>query len=290
MIKTVLREDSRAADIHSSLFNFVKSPRPREIERRLPDDPALLLVQFHDFFAWFLGAISSELSMLAALRKRSNRPEQLPSQEIFRARRKISALRYFTWGSDFFFDYVRSVLASDLTVPDTSELEQGGSNTEEGLDEGPDIATEFETEDGPEEKSEVPSSLTHRALSDLRLITSNFQHIDLLKSGNYSFRGHEIRFRILKYPRADRNHLKPWRDVIADLFDQTTAEQVIEALSDKATVDKRFNVFLPNGPLLRFNGQAHCEAVLGCLHVLANCNSDTSWVSEGIKRCFRTEC
>lgn len=53
----------------------------------------------------------------------------------------------------------------------------------------------------------------------------------------------------------------------------------MQTLRDASANNKKFNVFHPNGPTLKFKGQAHCEAVLGCLYTLANGGGgDISWV------------
>lgn len=58
--------------------------------------------------------------------------------------------------------------------------------------------------------------------------------------------------------------------------EQEVCERVIQSLAEKPWC--RFNCFRPGVPDLVFTGQAHCEAVLGCLFSLTKRIEDHSWV------------
>lgn len=281
--------NANAKEKHSALFTFVDSKWPPGTKLRSPEDPALFLAQFHELFNWFLGVLSKELSDLVRLRKQRNPPEKLSSRDISVARRNIEVLGYFAWASDFFMVYIRAILnsiegtrqvvfdAEETGVPgekiSSSERDMDGEEEEDGLD----IATEFETDKKPQAGA---SGLlfVDPFMSQLRLITSNTQHLSFLRGSQHKFKGLRMKFRILKYPRSDKK-LKPWREVITSLFSAEIAQRVIETLCEKGKEKSEFKFFLPDGPALHFKGQAHCEAVLGCLYTLANDGGDASWVS-----------
>lgn len=270
----ILNPNGRA--MNSTLFEMVTNQRPTGTGLRLANDPDQLLSMFHAFVNWLISEVRKVISHLNKLRAAPTRPESLPVKDISTLLSNLNVLRYFSWKSEFFVGYITAMLDTGVNPVDMGKSAGHGEGVQE-FPEGEgelDIATEFDTEESP---TTSPSNV-HRCISELRLITSNLQHIVHLQDIGPSLKRQPIRFQILKYPRSD-DSLKPWREVIGSLFSPYTTGLVLQALRDASATNKKYNVFQPNGPKLTFKGQAHCEAVLGCLYALANGGGgDVSWV------------
>lgn len=274
---------NKGATSHSVLYTFLDDP-PADLREWLPE--------FHNFFLWFLRILNQQIKRLTKLRGKKDIPRGLSASQIKDAYRNLGVLQYFSWQSPFFADYISVVFAptirdphdiatgvpavrlsseleEDVSAPQKSEEPQGGERVE---NMGLDIATEFET-DQERALLTTPGEDTHPCILELRLISSNIQNLDRLVRRTPRTR---FRFQVVQYPPAGRS-LMPWRDLIQALFPKLQFRTVIlQALAD--TPGKEFDYFRPGGDMLTFNGQAHCEAVLGCLFSLTKRGEDNTWV------------
>lgn len=275
---------NKGSTSHSVLYNFLDDP---------PVDPQEWLPEFHGFFLWFLRILTTQIKRLTKLRGREEIPRGLSGSQIKDAYRNLGVLQYFSWQSPFFAEYISVVFArpiedphdiatnvaamrlsseldEDVSPPQTSEEEPQGEERVDNM--GRDIATEFETD---EERALVttPGEDTHPCILELRLISSNIQNLDKLVRWTPRTR---FRSQTTQYPPAGRS-LMPWRDLMQMLFPGLELRTVIlQALAD--TPGKEFDYFRPGGDILTFKGQAHCEAVLGCLFSLTKRGEDNTWV------------
>lgn len=262
------------------------------------------LPAFHEFFVWFLRMIIEDIQQLKELRTSDDCPSVLPEHDIERAYNNLAGVKYFSWNSEFFTGYIREAFAVGIVDPvdrganvanvgslnDVKEAIPVGStrqimsdkesqNQDTENDMALDISTEFET--GVEHESSASSDPTHPCILELRLASSNIQNIStIFKTAP---RCH-FRFQVIQYAPAGHS-LKPWRNLIQELFpDQEDCKKIVQSLVD--TAGRRFNCFRPGGPDLVFTGQAHCEAVLGCLFSLTKRIEDNSWVISTPACCF----
>lgn len=256
-------------------------------------DPQEWLPEFHRFFVCFLRILIGEIKRLTKLRDSKVIPLDLPRSQIKHACNNLGLLEYFSWQSPLFAHYISAVfapsirdphdiatnvaavrLSSDLeeavqleSTPGTSEKEPETEETDEL-----DISTEYETSE-LQESVTIPWDDPHPCILELRLISSNIQNLDRLISRTPRSR---FRFQVIQYAPAGRS-LMPWRDLIEVLFPELQHRKaILHALANTPGDD--FSYFRPGGAVLEFKGQAHCEAVLGCLFSLAKRGEDNTWV------------
>lgn len=253
--------------LHPSLYGFLRDPTT---------DPHRWLPEFHRFFKWFLAIVDGEIKQLQELRSGELAPLALPETVVDHAFNNLAVMRYFSWESVFFASYIRAAFEAEVEsteeIPSPEQMAVRQMEEEEE-DAGFDISTEFET--GEDQASAaVTQPAIHPCILELRLITSNIQHLNTLlqRSPKSSFR-----FQVIQYARSD-DTLKPWQELISELFPSKDLESdVLQALRNAP--GKKFNTFRPGGPVLKFKGQAHCEAVLGCLYSLSKRSEDITWVT-----------
>lgn len=273
-IRAILITNKEGVELHRVLRRFLGDP---------PAHPQEWLPKFHEFFTWFLRIVVEDLKALRDLRVDKVIPPLLPERTIDRAFHNLVALQYFSWQSQFFTAYISLAFAAgtmdpaaivpanrtDAQLPhEPEEWSQGEAEQEPGeVDMGPDISTEFETGDG--QQSMAARDDIHPCVLELRLISSNIKNLKTIISQAPRSR---FRFQVIQYPPSGHS-LKPWRDLIQELFPQKELrEKILQALTGQ------FKCFRPGGPALQFKGQAHCEAVLGCLFSLTKRGEDYSWV------------
>lgn len=258
-------------------------------------DPQEWLPEFHRFFTWFLRIMVEDVKKLKEQRVNKLAPTDLPESEIDRAYNNLLALKFFSWESGFVAAYISMAFAlvimdpanvADVGLP--SECEEAvllesprekksekEPQTEQGEDDmALDFSTEFETgKTGEEQASITTRDNTHPCILELRLISSNIQNLNtIISQAPRSC----YRFRVIQYAPSGHS-LKPWRDLIQELFpEQELRKNILQALAD--TSGRQFNCFRPGGPDLKFKGQAHSEAVLGCLFSLTKRGEDNTWV------------
>lgn len=288
-IEIVLLRNGDAAGLHPGLDRYLSSAN------LTPAAAPFKLLDFHRFFLWFFGIVSDQVQVLNKLRMRPRVPPDFPQDNVSLAYNNLAHMQYFAWESAFFASYIEQAnpgkiqpivanfpvesLAGEQSIDSGEPTGEGQESTdlrenqhlEEEIDRL-DIWTEFET--GQDQSSSTPTPLpVHPCILELRLVTSNIQHLITLlgKSPAKSF---EIQ--VIQYPRSDRR-AKPWRDLVGELFpEETVRDRVLHALIE--TPGYKFDMCRSVSPAHEFMGQAHCEAVLGCLYSLATRGEDISWV------------
>lgn len=288
VIQLALRRNGRAAGLHPGLGKYLSSVNLN------PAAAPFKLLDFHQFFLWFLSIVSDQVKALNKLRKGPRAPPDFPQDTISLAYNNLAHMHYFAWKSGFFASYIEQ--ANPTRIPPILEdvgMEglAGGPSIDSGEQEGAeqqdfdlkekehleeeidrlDISTEYET--GQDQRSSTANPLSvHPCVLELRLITSNIQHLITLL-GKLPLNSFELQ--VIRYPHSDRR-AKPWRDLVDELFpEKTVRDRVLHALMNGK--GWKFNIFRSGTPVHQFNGQAHCEAVLGCLYGLATRDDDTSW-------------
>lgn len=273
-IDAILATNAGGALLHPTLYSFVSDP-PEVNGRWLPE--------FHRFFVWFLGIFGQQIEQLGVLRgtkgKNQPAPLALPKSFIDQAFNNLEGLRFFAWDSPFFVAYIATLLSS---ISQGTSVAAEGASTEVGGTEvgrpelGLDISTEFET--GEEQSSaRAPAPVIDPIIQELRLISSNLEQLNRLQVHSPKSR---FRFQIIQYPPSGQS-LKPWRELIHELFPHRSgAGKIIAALL--AEPGYKFKPL--RKPVLRFAGQAHCEAVLACLYSLSKSDADISWVPLPLSR------
>lgn len=280
-VRAILATNENGRKLHTALYKFLEHPAV---------DSRLWLPEFHKFFKWFVKIIVADVKQLKQLGLSRNAPDTLRESFIDHVFNNLAMLQFFSWDSSFFKSYIHEAFSTSIIIPEVvaeelpSELQQAvpqgtrqentveDSETQDENDMGLDISTEFET--GNEQASVTTTSEgIDPCLLELRIISSNIQNLDRLLSR--APRSH-FRFQVVQYAPSGML-MKPWREVIKELFPQPTlARGVLQALEDMP--GKQFKYFRSNGPVLKFAGQAHCEAVLGCLFSITKRDEDSSWV------------
>lgn len=270
-IRALLSMNPNGIESHSVLHGFLGDP---------PVDEQQWLPVFHSFFVWFLRTTVHDIKQFSELRDKPDPPTILPRNEIKRAYHNLAALKYFSWNSVFFAGYISAAFApgtvdraDSAAVGSPDELGSPGEKehqNDEGEDDmGLDIPTEFETG----EESIPTSDHPHRCIRELRLAGSNIQNLNTIFNHAPRCR---FRFQVIQYPPAG-NSLKPWRHLVQELFPEPEVRNnVVQSLADLPGT--KFAAFRPGGSDLKFEGQAHCVAVLGCLFSLTKRREDTTWV------------
>lgn len=277
IIELVLLVNENGASLHPALDTYLYAANCTPMDARLD------LSVFHQFFLWFLAIVCKEIKALHKLRNRSRPPQDFPHDEITLTYRNLESMQYFAWESRFFASYIgsewiRSVCENGIAKGPAGEGEEEINRTwseqqEDKEDDRLDISTEYET--GEELRSSTATQpAVYPCLLELRLITSNIQHImTLLRQPPTSC----FDLQVIQYRRSDRR-AKPWRDLIHELFpEEQDRDRVLEALLSEP--GWRFDIFRSAKPVPEFLGQAHCEAVLGCLYSLATRGEDIPWVT-----------
>lgn len=290
-IAGILISNANGTILHSALDSFLSEP-PTDSRRWLP--------AFHQFFIWFLVILRQQIEELGDLHgcKQTHKPAPLflPEGLINHAFNNLELMRFVAWESNFFAVYIAAALPP--LIPNTTTLVTDGASTEtatqnlqselktditrtdcededpwslDGADDGLglDILIEFET--GPSAIS--PAPVIHPFIQELRLISLNNENLNIL---HRSAPKSKFRFELIQYSCADSSS-KPWRELIHELFPKQSHEKkVVKALLNQQ--GRKFNALRQAEPGLRFAGQSHCEAVLGCLCSLSKNNEDISWV------------
>lgn len=286
-IRMAILTNQSGKKLHLSLIGLLRDP---------PSDPNRWLPEFHSFFTWFLDIVHEQLRSLKQLRTQVQAPDVLLVELIGCTIRNLALLRYFAWDSAFFTSYICmafegsiATATQDTRTPLSSADEHDAGQevrrperdedetltNDEDREEGLDISTEFES--GEEQQSSTTQSTlvpVHPCVLELRLITSNVQNIETLLQRAPKVR---FRFEVIRYGRSKQS-MKPWRELIHELFPDAGREaQVLRALCEAP--GHKFDFFRPNGPDLKFKGQAHCEAVMACLYSLSKRGEDIGWVT-----------
>lgn len=288
-IEIVLLRNGDAGSLHPGLYWYLSSGNPN------PAAAPFKLLDFHRFFLWFLDIVSDQVKALNKLRTGARTPSAFPHDRISLTYNNLAHMQYFAWESGFFASYIEQanparippnvddvLVESFAGEPPLGSAESKGDGPEDidckekqHLEEEVDrldISTEYETGEDQRPSTATPLPV-HSCVLELRLLTSNIQHLITLL-GKSPFKSFELQ--VIQYPRSDRR-AKPWRELLDELFpDKTVRDQVRHALIDRT--DWKFDMFRSDAPVAEFKGQAHCEAVLGCLYSLATRGDDISWV------------
>lgn len=250
-IRGILTTNENGQKVHRLLYVFL---------RKRPLDPRHWLPLFHSFFVWFLQAVRFQLQQLSVLRTSSISPPELPKSLVNLTFSNLNVMRFFAWESEFFASYIRSVTSWGIQcvsreVPrdaasskEAQELEFHAETEQQEKSEEDgsrlDISTEFETgENDP--SSAVIQPAIHPCIVELRRVSSNIQHIKTLLQRVPKSR---FRFEVIQYAPSGKM-LKPWRDLIHELFRNTDVEaKVLKALQEAP--GKQFAAFRPGGPSL----------------------------------------
>lgn len=289
-IRAILSTNQDGAKSHSVLHSFLRDH---------PGASRAWLPEFHRFFTWFLRIVIQDVTQLREQRASILAPVGLPESQINRAYNNLAVLKFFSWESDFFAVYIsevfKPVILDPANVADIADVgllsgleetvllgslgekepEKESLKDEGENDMGLDISTEYETgaEQGPMTTA-LWGEPPHPCILELRLISSNVQNLN--KIVRRAPPRSRFRFQVIQYAPSGQL-LKHWRDLIHELFPQPELRtKILQTLAE--TPGGQFKYFRPGGPDLKFHGQAHCEAVLGCLFSLAKRGEDTSWV------------
>lgn len=253
-------------------------------------DPLQWLPEFHRFFVWFLKIVYGEVKLLKKLRLGKVIRAALPGNAIKHAFGNLVVLKFFSWQSDFFASYISAAFATGTCGPDDTaakttpaELTSGqekdvflsdhGVGESQTADEEEDLGLDISTEFEGQTSATTPLEDIHPCVLELRLVTSNIRHIETLLNRAPRSR---FRFHVIQYAPSGQL-LKPWRELVQELFPREALRKaILKTLED--TPGDAFQYFRPGGPPLIFKGQAHCEAVLGCLFSLTKRDEDITWV------------
>lgn len=282
-IAVALYRDKEGQQLHGTLYDYLTNPAG-QIEQ-------LSFILCHQFFTWLLTQLWNELGELSKLRGKDQPPDVFPVQVIRGAILHLDILEYLAWESHFFAGYIATVCPNRMSEeaisgtgvrpisPISTELEQD----DEEEDTGSEIWTEFETgEDRQTDANSQPPPVRHPWILELRLITSNVHQLKYLLGRLPLPKPVSFSFKVIRYGRAGQD-LKPWRELLHDLFPNEVEEKEILRNLERFSGNRNpsYKIFRPNGTGVVFRGEAHCEAVLGCLYTLARNEraADISWVS-----------
>lgn len=279
-ITVALYRDNEGQKLHGQLYDYLTNS-PGELA-----PPSLEL--HHKFFTWLLSTLADEIEQLRKLQQASEPPEKLPVLLIKSAMLHLDILQYLAWQSVFFSEYIETVRprgsggqeVSPDNYIDTTRQVPSEDEDEELAD---DMWTEFETgEDRPTDPNSQPLPVPHPWILELRLITSNIHQLKHLLGRLPLREPLSFSFQLIQYAKSD-DRLKPWRELVQELFPNTDeGNDVLRALEMLGSNrNRQYSMFRRNGPTIKFRGQAHCEAVLGCLYTLARSErtTDIRWVT-----------
>lgn len=299
-VRGLFTDDDDLSDLFPLLGQFLDSN-----DLGVANDPGPFLRELQGFFVVLLCDAKRKVDTLQDLRK-AQKPPSVDTLAIAveRAHSVVADLHHFVWSSEFFKWYISiyqrqaiSIRYNELTTHDHPVTDYGRDIPEEELspdilppgneeaddedldDEADigDLAPAFQTLDDIHQSLHPLDGPAHKTYTWLRLVTSTFHHTLRFKRTTPGA-PMKLDFQVIKYPMSDKM-MKPWKDTVAELAgDPETEKQMLAALRSKADGNRKFTPFRPGGPNLKFNGRAHCEAVLGCLHSLAKRNHDISWV------------
>lgn len=270
------------------------------------NNPAPVLHELQGFFVVLLCEAKGNFDELETLRTQKTPPSaDILAFAVERAQSVVADLHHFVWNSDFFTWYITvyqcqaiSGRYAELTKPKNSvpEPEQDILEAEPMADIRPtvnedadaddenqdieaeigDIAPDFQSSDDLRRSLHPLYGPAHKTYSWLRVVTSTLHHTLRFKRTKPGV-PLKLDFQVITYPMSDKI-LKPWQETVAELAgDPETEKKILHLLRSKADGNRKFAPFRPGGTL-QFNGRAHCEAVLGCLHSLAKRQQDISWV------------
>lgn len=274
-----LYRDKEGQKCHTDLYNYVTSSPG-------PSTPPSIKI-YHQFIVWLISTLVKEIEQLRDLQKppRAKAPEKLPTLVIKSAILHLEILQYLAWSSDFLNQYIEKVSPPRDSGGLKPSPDNNSDNTSQVAIEpeddelAGDVWTEFET--GEDTTSQQPS-MVHPWILELRLITSNIHQLQSLFRRLPLSEPLSFSFQMLQSSKSG-NDLKPWRALVHELFPNSDEEsEVLRALESLGNNrNQKFSIFRANGPALEFRGQAHCEAVLGCLYTLARMDAatDISWVT-----------
>lgn len=193
-----------------------------------PTDSRRWLPAFHHFFIWFLGLVRQQIEQLRDLRASKSAPSDLSKTFVSNAFNNLACMRYFAWDSGFFAlyiaaafpPYIRSASSKHELRTDIAQSDHGGDDVpfqdeagEVGENIEHNIWTEFET--GQDQPSATgPWAGIHPCIRELRLITSNIEHLHALERGAPKSR---FWFQVIQYAPSGQS-LKPWRELIHEMF------------------------------------------------------------------------
>lgn len=289
-LAVALYRDREARKLHPNFYSYVTNREGRLAPLRFDI--------CHKFFTWLLSELDSQISILCTLQTKE-KPDVFPTALLKSTLQHLEMLQYLAWESGFFNKYIASVLPSsaghsviptsrsDTTIP-FKEHEEG--------DAAGDFGTEFETEEDPQLDTNFHQSpVLHATILKLRLITSNIHQLEHLLS-RLPLRDMRFNFQVLQYGRAGQQ-LKPWSELVQELFPNSDEGHIIQRELEKRSGYRNsdFRMFRNNGSSMIFRGEAHCEAILGCIYTLARTRDtvDISWVSHnfrpGIQYAYRLQ-
>lgn len=248
-----------------------------------------LLREFHGYFLWLLRELKEKVQVLDSMRSSDSGPSSTRlGREVEWAHGIFEDLHYFVWMSKFFDWYIlkyQRLSISDLHANTSSDSDnesedqassQASQDHDEEREEG-DFPTDFEAapdhEDSAAPAPEKQKGPADQIFSWLRLVTSTVQHARHFRRITPG-PPIQLDFQVITYPKSDKM-MKPWIDTIAELGGGEARQiEVLDVLSK----NPEFASFITKKRLMKFPGRAHCEAVLGCLHLLAKRGEDLTWV------------
>lgn len=256
---------------------FVNPVRPS------PDTacPLPLLTEFHGFFVWLLREAKRNVEALHLVRENSDPPSVTTlSKQVRWAYGILEDLHYLVWRSKLFdwyiLKYQRQSISdhygssSEVNDDDDAFLDKAGSVASEELDQDQSNEQEGDSADPANSKQEVGPA--DQIYSWLRLVTSTVQHAHRFQRATPGPRT-KLDFQVVTYPKSDEM-MRPWLETIAELGGgKDRQKKILDALGKKP----EFAGFVTGNQPMKFNGRAHCEAVLGCLHSLAKCGENLTW-------------
>lgn len=271
---------------------FVNPVRPS------PDTacPLPLLTEFHGFFVWLLREAKRNVEALQLVRENSDPPSATTlSKQVRWAYGILEDLHYLVWRSTlfdwYFLKYQRQSISdhygssSEDDDDDDASLDNVGSVANEELDQdqnydqnGGDFPTDFEMDVDQADSADPANPEQEVDPADqiyawLRLVTSTVQHAHRFQRSTPGPRT-QLDFQVITYPKSDRM-MRPWLETIAELGGgEDRQREILDALGKK----REFAGFVTRNRTMMFNGRAHCEAVLGCLHSLAKRGENLTWV------------
>lgn len=268
--------------------------------------PGPFLQELQGFFVVLLCEGKRNFDALQALRTQIAPPSaDALAFAVERAQSVVADLHHFVWSSEFFTWYIsvyqcqaisrryveltraknpvsegeQDILEAEPvadTQPTVSENADDDDENQDNEAEIGDFAPNFQTSDDLLKSLHPLYGPAHKTYSWLRVVTSTFHHTLRFKRSTPGAPP-TLDFQVITYPMSDKV-LKPWQETVAELAgDPETEEKILRLLRSKADGNRKFAPFRPGGTL-NFNGRAHCEAVLGCLHSLAKRRQDISWV------------
>lgn len=276
-LAVALYRDSKGKHLHQQLYSYLTTTAGQSVP------PSLHMC--HTFFTWLLSELEGEIRALSAV-QRHDPPDVFPTALLKSTMLHLEVLQYLSWESDFFSEYVESVRPSragqEVIPTDQVDTQNLSNELEEEEETGNDIGTEFETgEDPPTDVNSQRPPALHPWILELRLITSNIHQLKHLLGRLPMREPLSFSFQLIQYGRSGKQ-LKPWRELVQELF--PNCEEANDVLRELEKLGENrnsaFRIFRPSAAVFEFRGEAHCEAVLGCLYTIARSQGveDSSWV------------